>query len=229
LSAYLAGRDANRGQCAQACRWRYRLEEETRSGEFFPITEDERGTYIFNSRDLSLLAALPELFPLGLDSLKIEGRMKSLHYVATVTSVYRQAIDSYFAAPESFTVRESWLAELAKISHRPYTEGFLHGNPGAAGQIYTAASYTQTHEFVGVVREARDGFLLIEQRGAVALGDRLEILQPGGALVFCPVTAMFDTDGAPIERAPHPKELFRVPYAHALSPLSLVRRAKNGA
>ncbi len=144
-------RDANRGQCAQACRWKYSLVESTRPGEYYPIEEDERGTYIFNSKDLCLLPFIPQLFESGVDSLKIEGRMKSVHYVATVTKVYREAIDAYLAEGESFYVRAEWMEELEKISHRPYTDGFSVSKPTEEGQNYGQSSNTQTHDFIGLV------------------------------------------------------------------------------
>ena len=152
LSNYFTGRDSNRGACAQSCRWRYALVEETRPGQYFPIEEDERGTYILNSKDLCLLPHLPELIESGVDSLKIEGRMKSVHYVASVTKAYRMAIDSYFEDPEHFAIDPAWTAELGKVSHRAYTTGFAFHQPTADDQIYGSSSYEQTSEFIGLVR-----------------------------------------------------------------------------
>ena len=150
MSNYFTGRDANRGNCAQACRWRYALMEETRPGQYFPVEEDARGTYIFNSKDLCLMPYLAEVIESGVDSLKIEGRMKSVHYVASVTKAYRMAIDAYFEAPEAFAVDPTWLEELDKVSHRAYTDGFFHGGPPEDAQIYGSSSYTQTSDFVGL-------------------------------------------------------------------------------
>jgi len=152
LSNYFTqNRDSNRGQCVQACRWKYNIVEETRPGQYFPVTEDDRGTYIFNSKDLCLLPYLPALYEAGLCSLKIEGRMKSVHYVATVVKVYREALDAFERDPEHFSVKQEWLDELEKISHRPYTKGFSVSRPTEADQVYSHSSNTQTHEFIGLV------------------------------------------------------------------------------
>jgi putative protease len=224
LSSYLTGRDANRGLCAQACRWRYGVCEEKRPGEFFPLFEDQSGTYVFNSRDLCLLAFLPQLIEAGVDSFKIEGRMKSIHYVATAVSVYRQAIDCYFEAPGSFKIKESWRAELAKISHRPYTEGFIAGNPYERAQKYETSSCRKSHDFVGLVRGFSDGFLLIEQRNNLRRGERVELLRPDGRLAAMEISEMFDQTGAAIDAAAHPGQLFRVPCALPFPVNSLLRR-----
>ncbi|MFY9394662.1 MAG: U32 family peptidase [Halanaerobiales bacterium] len=153
LSNYMAARDANRGKCAHSCRWKYYLVEERRPGQYFPITEDERGTYIMNSKDLCLIEHIPEIIEAGVNSLKIEGRMKSLHYVATVTSVYRQALDSYYRDPENYSFKEEWLKELYKISNRDYTTGFFFKNPGPEEHNYGSSSYQRDCDFMGVVRD----------------------------------------------------------------------------
>ena len=145
LSSYFTGRDGNRGACAQVCRWEFQLKEKNRPGETFDIAEDERGSYVLNSKDLCLIDYIPELINSGIDSLKIEGRMKSVHYVATVVSVYRKAIDSYIADPEHYCVPDAWRVELEKISHRPYTTGFATKKPDSDSQVYTTSSYEQTH------------------------------------------------------------------------------------
>ncbi|MDR2006878.1 MAG: U32 family peptidase [Acidaminococcales bacterium] len=224
LSSYLTGRDANRGLCAQVCRWRFGVSEEKRPGEYFPLFEEQDGTYVFNSRDLCLLACLPQLMEAGVDSFKIEGRMKSIHYVATAVSVYRQAIDCYFAEPGKFTVKESWLAELAKISHRPYTEGFIAGNPYERAQEYTTSSCRKSHDFVGLVRGFSDGFLLIEQRNNLRRGERVEVLQPDGKLAEIEIAEMFAQTGEAINAAAHPGQLFRVPCLSPFPVNSLLRR-----
>lgn len=152
LSMYLTGRDANRGDCAQPCRWRYSVVEERRPGKYMALEEDDRGTYIFNSKDLCLIDYIPELVELGLASLKIEGRMKSIHYVGTVTRVYRQALDAYRQDPEAFAVREEWRQELEKVSHRDYTTGFFCHPPAAEDHDYKSYGYIRTYDFVGLVR-----------------------------------------------------------------------------
>ena len=153
LSNYMAARDANRGMCAHSCRWKYYLVEERRPGQYFPIFEDEHGTYIMNSRDLCLIEHIPEVIGTGVNSLKIEGRMKSLHYVATVTSVYRKALDSYYQDPENYRFREEWLKELHKISNRDYTTGFFFNRPGPEAHNYGTSSYQRDYDFMGVVRD----------------------------------------------------------------------------
>lgn len=185
LSKFMTGRDANKGECAQVCRWNFALMEEQRPGEYFPIEQDERGTYILNSRDLCLLEYLPELAEAGVYSFKIEGRMKSAYYVAAVTKVWREAIDSYLADPKGFKVQESWLEELAKVSHRPYTSGFWdvpEGQPREALTHLETSKYYRSYDFVGIIREvaAETGELTIEARNPIRQGDLLEILSPKG-------------------------------------------------
>lgn len=224
LSSYMTGRDANQGMCAQACRWGYNLVEEQRPGEYFPVFEDEHGTYVFNSRDLCLLEYLPQLIDAGVDSFKIEGRMKSVHYVATVVSVYRQAIDSYLASPKDFVAKKEWQEELAKISHRSYTNGFIEGRPNENAQVYTTSSYQQTHDFVGLVNDYADGFLIIEQRNNVKQGETLEIVEPSGKISSLDLVEMFDEKGNSIDVVAQPKRLFRVPYKEKVAKHSMLRR-----
>lgn len=229
LSNYMAGRDANKGACVQACRWKYSLVEENRPNEHFPVLEDERGTYIFNSKDLCLINYVPELIKAGVDSFKIEGRMKSMHYVASVVSVYRQAIDSYFAAPENYIVQEKWLEELAKVSHRSYTQGFMTGKTDENSQVYTTSSYQQTHDFVGltVKYDALAKRLYIEQRNNIKSGEELEILQPNGKILSLVLVDMQDDKGQEISVAPHPRQIISVPYPQFVAENSLVRRKIN--
>src|SRR6056297_4102449 len=153
LSNYMVGRDANRGNCAHSCRWKYHLVEEQRPGEYYPVYEDDQGTFIMNSRDLNLAEEIPELIEIGLSSLKVEGRMKSVHYAATVINTYRQLIDQYYQDPENYEADPELLAELRKISHRDYTKGFYYGKPGSEGQRYESSSYLRTYDFMGVVRD----------------------------------------------------------------------------
>ncbi|MDD3395978.1 MAG: U32 family peptidase [Acidaminococcaceae bacterium] len=226
LSSYFTGRDGNRGACAQVCRWEFNLQEKNRPGEQFPIAEDERGTYILNSRDLCLIDYLPQLITNGIDSLKIEGRMKSVHYVATVISVYRQAIDSFLADPEHYTVKPEWREELNKVSHRPYTTGFALDKPGAEGQVYTTSSYEQTHDFVGLVLsyDAKSGRAQIEQRNNVKAGEMLEVLTPAGKVYPLRLEQMQDDAGVAIAVAPHAQMHFSIAAALPLPQYSLLRR-----
>ena len=226
LSSYFTGRDANRGSCAQCCRWKYALVEETRPGQYFPIAEDERGTYIMNSKDLCLLPYLPEVMACGVDSLKIEGRMKSVHYAASVTKAYRAAIDSYVKDPQNFVVRQEWREELAKVSHRPYTTGFAFGRPTAEDQVYGTSSYEQNSDFVGLVRDydAATGYALVEQRNNMKCGQELEIFPPQGDGWRQELRDMQDEDGEPITVAPHPQQLVHIRMARPVEPWTILRR-----
>ena len=219
-------RDANRGQCAQACRWKYSLVESNRPGEYYPIEEDQHGTYIFNSKDLCLLKHIPELYEAGVDSLKIEGRMKSVHYVATVTKVYREAIDTYLKEGKDWYVRDEWMEELEKISHRPYTEGFSVEKPDETAQNYGKSSNTQTHDFIGLVEgyNAEEGFAYMEQRNNFKVGDEVEFCQPHGALVHHVITKMTDENGEEITVAPHPQMKVRLYIDTQLETYSMMRR-----
>ena len=226
LSSYLTGRDGNRGACAQACRWEYSLIEKNRPDEGFDIEEDERGTYVMNSKDLCLIDHIPDLIEGGICSLKIEGRMKSIHYVATVVSVYRKAIDAYCNDPKKYQVTDEWRQELEKVSHRPYTKGFAFGKPGSDGQVYTTSSYEQTHDFVGIVlaydADAKRAY--IEQRNNVKNGEVLELLMPDGELFPLTLEDMRNADGESIDCAPHAQQKFSIVSDRALMPDSLLRR-----
>ena len=231
LSNYMTNRDANRGQCAQACRWKYKLVEEHRSGEEYPIEEDEHGTYIFNSKDLCLLAHIPELIEAGVDSFKIEGRMKSVHYVATVAKVYSEAIDTYFADPENYKVKPEWMEELEKISHRPYTEGFSVEKPNESAQNYGRSTNTNTHDFIGLVEGYNEegGYVELEQRNNFKVGDEVEFLQPHGPLIKTRIEKMADGDGNPIDVAPHAQMKVRLYMDTPLEKYSMMRKETTKA
>lgn len=226
MSNYFTGRDANRGSCAQACRWKYSLMEETRPGQYFPVEEDARGTYIFNSKDMCLLPHIADVIASGVNSLKIEGRMKSVHYAASVTKAYRQAIDGYCADPEHFQVQPEWLAELDKVSHRAYTTGFYYQQPSAEDQIYGSSSYMQTSDFVGLVQsyDAATGWAVVEQRNHMKCGQEIELLQPNGPLYRQKLLDMTDADGNPIDAAPHPQQIVRIRMQQPVEPYSILRR-----
>ncbi len=226
LSNYFTTRDANRGQCTQACRWKYFLVEENRPGEYYPIEEDQHGTYIFNSKDLCLLKYIPDLVEAGVDSLKIEGRMKSVHYAATVTKVYREAVDSYLADPEHYEVKPEWIEELEKISHRPYTEGFSVEKPDETAQNYGQSSNTQTHDFIGLVEgyNVEEGYAYLEQRNNFKVGDEVEFCQPHGELVHHVITKMTDEEGNEITVAPHPQMKVRLYIDTPLEEYAMMRR-----
>ena len=225
LSSYFTGRDANRGGCAQSCRWKYALVEESRPGEYYPIAEDERGTYIMNSKDLCLLPYLDEVVASGIDSLKIEGRMKSVHYVASVVKAYRMALDAACAGTP-YEVRAEWTEELGKVSHRAYTTGFFFGKTTEEDQIYGSSSYEQTSDFVGLVHsyDAESGLATVEQRNNMKLEQEIEIFQPRGASFRQELREMWDADGQPITAAPHPQQIVRIRMAQAVEPSSILRR-----
>lgn len=229
LSSYLTGRDGNRGACTQACRWEYnmyKLGEQKRPGEYFDLEEDEHGTYVMNSKDLCLIEYLPELMRAGVCSLKIEGRMKSVHYVATVVSVYRKAIDSCWKDMDNYSVSESWITELNKVSHRQYTTGFAISKPDRDAQVYTSSKYEQTHDFVGIVLgyDAATKRVAFEQRNNVKAGEPLELLMPDGEVIPFVLQEMQDEEGNAIDCAPHAQQKFTAYSEKELLPCSLLRR-----
>ena len=229
ISNYLTGRDANRGGCAQPCRWKYHLVEESRPGVYLPVVEDERGTYIFNSKDLCLLSHLPKLAASGLNSFKIEGRMKSIHYVATVVKVYREAIDAYAQSPADFCVNQQWVDELRKVSHREYTTGFYFNKTTEQDQIYTSSSYIQTHDFIGLVKayDHRTGLATVEQRNNMKVGEEIEIMQPGQNNFIQVISSMQDDIGTSIDVAPHPQQIVIMPMAKPVAPYAMLRRPEK--
>lgn len=230
LSSAMAGRDANSGECAHPCRWNYRLVEESRPGEYFPVMEDASGTFIFNSRDLCLLEHLPGLVESGVASLKIEGRMKGVNYVASVLRVYRQALDEYWADPASYQCRPEWLEELAKLSHRGYTTGFLFGEPRNVGQEYNSA-YIRSHEFVGRVEEQRpDGGAIVGVRNRIQNGDLLEFIGPGMRSDSLRIERLcvMDPEGKTSESDkanPNQHILIQLPFK--VAPFDLIRRERS--
>lgn len=226
LSAYMTGRDANRGACAQSCRWKYNLVEENRPGEYFNIEEDERGTYIMNSRDMCLMPHLPEIIETGIDSLKIEGRMKSVHYAASVVKAYRMAIDSYFEDPENFSIKQEWVEELDKVSHRAYTTGFFLHKTTSEDQIYSSSSYTQTSDFVGLVKEydTETGFAVVEQRNNMKIGQEIEVFQPNLPTYRQVITEMYNDKGEAIDVAPHAQQIIKMKMAQPVEPYTILRR-----
>ncbi|NLO90274.1 MAG: U32 family peptidase [Clostridia bacterium] len=213
LSSFLTGRSANRGDCSHPCRWKYYLMEEKRPGEYMPVFEDDRGTYIFNANDLCMIEHIPELVEAGVDSFKIEGRMKSLHYVATVVKAYRQAVDSYFEDPEGWQCREEWKEELNKVSHRKYSTGFFFGKPDSNGYNYSESAYYRSCEFVGKVLkyDPDKGMALVQQKNKFSVGEMVEIIGPVGDPIKIKITEMKNEEGEPITEAPHPEQLVYIP------------------
>lgn len=229
LSQHLTGRNANRGECAQACRWQYHLIEGKRPDNPLAFEEDERGIYILNSRDLCLLDYLGQLAAAGVKSFKIEGRMKSVHYVATVTRVYRQALDAYLADPHNFTVDQKWHEELHKISHRPYATGFLQGNPGASGQAVDSSGQVASHEFVGVVQsyQAAEKRVVVEMRNRFAEGELLEVVGPNTPSREFVVANLQNSEGKKIAEAVRVQEHVSFSLPFDVEEYSLIRRKKE--
>ncbi len=227
LSHYMTGRSANQGACAHPCRYRYALVEEKRPGEYFHIEEDERGSYIMNSRDLCLLEYLPRLIEAGVDACKVEGRMKSPLYLASVASVYRQAIERYNKNPNPFTAEElsAWTAELHKTATRPFTTAFIGGEGGQAQDIYKETMPPRAG-FCAIVTGYRkeQGLLELEQRANFGCGDNLEFLLPGGETVSLVLEELYDEELQPLDRARHPLQKVLIPFAQALPELSLLRK-----
>ncbi len=226
LSNVMSGRNANKGECTQPCRWNYAIVEETRPGEYFPILEDDNGTFIFNSKDLCLLQYLPQLFDAGVDSLKIEGRMKGIYYVASVVRIYRYAIDSFFSGPNSYEFNDEWLAELCKISHRGYTTGFLLGPPKDVDHQYHS-SYIRNHEFVAIVEEVRnDATIVLGVRNRIKAWDTLEFIGPALSSHFYRIPEII-TDGGETLQAANPNQRIIVRTPFAAEKFDLVRRDKS--
>jgi putative protease len=225
LSSAMTGRQANRGECAHPCRWSYALVEETRPGDYYPVVEDDSGTFIFNSKDLCLLPHIPELVASGVDSLKIEGRMKGINYVASVVRVYRAALDSYCSDPDSYRFCSEWLDELSKISHRGYTTGFLLGPPRDLDHEYHSR-YTRTHDFVGIVEEAgADGTLTMGVRNRLEVGDTLEFIGRGMLANTLVLETMEDEAGTSLPVA-HPNSRVRLRTPFPAEKFDLIRREK---
>ena len=224
LSKFLTGRDGNRGACTHSCRWKYNLVEETRDGEFFPVDEDNRGSYVMNSKDLCLLPYIDEVIKSGVASLKIEGRMKSVNYVAGVVKVYRAAIDSFCDSPDDFKIRDAWLDELDKVAHRPYTTGFFHDD-GKPTEIYDTSKPKRSANFLGIVREfdAATMMATIEQRGKFSVGGHVEFLQPHAENFSQTITEMHGVDGEEIFSAPHAQQIVKIPVVKPVEIWSLMR------
>lgn len=228
LSNYFVGRDANRGACAQPCRWKYHLMEEQRPGEYLPVFEDDRGSYILNSNDLCMIEHMPELIDTGLNSLKIEGRMKSSYYVATVANAYRQELDRYGKNPEGYEFNIDAIEELKKASHRPFSTGFYFNKPSAEDHRYDESQYMRSYDFIGMVVDyiTDRGLAVIEQRNHFKVGDNIEIMRPGESHIDYEVKSILDEEGESIDSAPHPQQIVYIPIEIPLSKYSLLRRAK---
>ncbi len=208
LSNYFTGRDANQGACTHPCRWKYAVMEETRPGEYMPVEENERGTYIFNSKDLCMIEHIPDLIEAGIDSLKIEGRMKTALYVASTARTYRKALDDYRTDPALYEKNMDWYREqIAGCTYRRFTTGFFYGRPDGDSQIYDSNTYLKDYTYLGIVDEVcPDGRYCLEQRNKFSVGEQIEIMKPDGQNVPVTVESIQDLDGAFQESAPHPKQ-----------------------
>jgi putative protease len=225
LSNYFTGRDANLGACTHPCRWKYYLMEEKRPGEYLPVYENERGTYIFNSKDLCMIEHIPAICEAGIDSLKIEGRMKTALYVATVARTYRKALDDYYESEEKYRANMEWYkSEIGKCTYRQFTTGFFFGKPTNETQIYDSNTYVNEYIYLGIIEEVReDGLVRIEQRNKFCVGDTIEIMKPNGDNVLVNVEGMFDADMNPVESCPHSKQLIYLKLSQTPDQYDLLR------
>jgi putative protease len=225
MSNYMAGRDANRGACAQPCRWEYNLVEKTRPGDYFPVEETEDGTFFFNSKDLCMIQSVPDLIKSGLDSLKIEGRMKTIYYVASIVRAYRKAIDEFYKDPENYVYNPEWFEEIQKVSHREFTSGFYDHKPTHEDQLYSTSSYVRTYDFLGIIKayDPETGMATIEQRNHFKKGDKIEIIGPDYYYAEHTIEAMFDENDNSIEVAPHAQQTVKIPLNQPVEPYYILR------
>ena len=228
LSNYFTGRDANKGECTHPCRWKYSLVEETRPNEFLPVYENERGTYIFNSKDLCMIEYIPELADAGIDSFKIEGRMKTALYVACVARTYRKAIDDYFESPDKYKQNMDWYRqEISKCTYRKFTTGFYFHKPSEDAQIYDNNTYINEYVYLGIVEEMKeDGTAQIEQKNKFSVGDSIEIMKPDGRNIPAKVLKMTDEEGNLLESCPHPRQRIYLTLSEMPEQFDLLRCRK---
>ena len=229
LSNYFTGRDANQGACTHPCRWKYSIVEETRPNEYMPVYENERGTYIFNSKDLCMIEHIPELIEAGIDSFKIEGRMKTALYVATVARTYRKAIDDYLTSPEKYKENMDWyLEQISNCTYRQFTTGFFFGKPSEESQIYDNNTYIKEYTYLGIVGERNEeGLYRIEQRNKFSVGEQIEVMKPDGRNIPVTVKRIVDEDGNEMESAPHPKQVLYIDLGQELEMYDILRRQEE--
>ena len=229
LSNYFTGRDANQGACTHPCRWKYAVVEEKRPGEYLPVYENERGTYIFNSKDLCMIEYIPELIEAGIDSFKIEGRMKTALYVATVARTYRKAIDDYLTSPEKYKENMDWyLEQISNCTYRQFTTGFFFGKPSEESQIYDNNTYIKEYTYLGIVGERNEeGLYQIEQRNKFSVGEQIEVMKPDGRNIPVTVKRIVDEDGNEMESAPHPKQVLYIDLGPELEMYDILRRQEE--
>ena len=212
ISNYTTGRDANRGACAQSCRWKYTLVEEQDNGEYKKVLDDVAAELFFKSKDMCMIEYIPEIIESGINSFKIEGRMKTAYYVATTVRAYRMAIDEYLKDPENWKFNPMWLEELKKGSHRHFSTGFFLDKTSTKDQNYESASYVRNYDFIGVVRghDEKTGLPIVEQRNRMFVGDKIEIIGPGKETVHATILEMYNEEGESIESAPHAKQIVKM-------------------
>ena len=228
LSNYFTGRDANQGACTHPCRWKYAVVEEKRPGEYLPVYENERGTYIFNSKDLCMIEHIPELIDAGIDSFKIEGRMKTALYVATVARTYRKAIDDYQKDPELYKKNMPWyLDQISNCTYRQFTTGFFFGKPDHETQIYDNNTYIREYTYLGIVGAVENRLARIEQRNKFSVGETIEIMKPDGSNVEAKVLRILNEDGEEQESAPHSKQVLHVELSETPAQYDLLRRQEE--
>lgn len=225
LSNYMTNRDSNQGACSHPCRWKYNLVEETRPGEYMPVFENERGTFIYNSKDLCMVEHIDKLAECGLDSFKIEGRVKTEYYLATVVKAYREAIDSYFRDPQNFKPNPMWLEELKKVSHRDYTTGFFFGKPDGNEQNYETSSYIRNYELLGIVDsyDEKTGLVSVIQKNRFFKGSEVEFLRPNGDFIKFKIEYMENADGEEMEIANRPQSVAKIKTDFPLEKDSMMR------
>lgn len=229
LSNYMVNRDANRGECAHPCRWKYYLVEEKRPGEYMPVFEDEKGTYFFNSKDLCMIQYIPELIEAGLSSLKIEGRMKSSYYVANIVRVYRKAIDMYYEKGKDYFYDPNWMTEIQKASHREFTTGFYLNKPSHKEQLYSNSSYVREYDFIGLVLDYDEntGIATVEQRNRIFKGDIVEVMGPDIDNFHQKVSSMWNDKEEEIEVAPHAQQIIKIKMDKPVKQYYLLRKDRK--
>ena len=229
LSNYFTGRDANQGACTHPCRWKYAVMEESRPGEYLPVYENERGTYIFNSKDLCMIGHIPDLIDAGIDSFKIEGRMKTALYVATVARTYRKAIDDYLKDPVLYEKNMPWyLDQISNCTYRQFTTGFFYGKPDSEAQIYDSNTYVKEYTYLGIVGGSNaEGLYRIEQRNKFSVGETIEIMKPNGDNIKAKVLRIVNEEGGEQESAPHPKQVLDIDLGVPMEQYDILRRKED--
>ena len=225
LSNYFTGRDANQGACTHPCRWKYAVVEEERPGVYLPVYENERGTFIFNSKDLCMVEHIPELVKAGVDSFKIEGRMKTALYVATVARTYRKAIDDYFESEEKYRENMDWYhEEIAKCTYRQFSTGFYFSKPDTRSQVYDSNTYVNEYIYIGTVEKTEGERVVFEQKNKFTRGERVEIMKPDGRNIFVETEAIFDKDLNEMESAPHSRQELHVKFSRSPEVGDIIRK-----